>query len=136
MIIPAITSLYAALLALLFLILSVRVIRTRRQERVSVGDGDNPRLRRAIGVHNNFAQYVPFALLLMMFVELAPAPILLVHVLGLLLLVGRILHAWGVGRMPENFRLRSVGITLTMISIGLSALYLLWVALVRLLIHV
>ena len=134
MIIPAITSLYAALLALLFLILSVRVILTRRQERVPVGDGGNPRLCRVIGVHNNFAQYVPFALLLMTFVELAPAPILLVHVLGLLLLVGRILHAWGLSR--ENFRLRSAGITLTLVVIGLAAVYLLWVALVRLLIHV
>ena len=133
MIIPAITSLYAALLALLFLVLSVRVIHARRQERVSVGDGDNPRLCRIIGVHNNFAQYVPFALLLMTFVELAPAPILLVHVLGLLLLVGRILHAWGLSR--ENFRLRTIGITLTLAAIGLAALYLLWVALVRLLIH-
>lgn len=133
MIIPAITSLYAALLALLFLVLSVRVIHARRQERVSVGDGDNPRLCRIIGVHNNFAQYVPFALLLMTFVELAPAPILLAHVLGLLLLVGRILHAWGLSR--ENFRLRTVGITLTLAAIGLAALYLLWVALVRLLIH-
>ena len=129
--IPAITSLYAALLALLFLVLSVRVILTRRRERVAIGDGDNPRLCRAIGVHNNFAQYVPFALLLMVFVELSPAPLELVHVLGLLLLVGRCIHAWGVSRANENYRLRMLGITLTLASILLAALYLLVVALVR-----
>jgi uncharacterized membrane protein YecN with MAPEG domain len=136
MIIPAITSLYAALLALLFIALSVRVILTRRRERVSVGDGDNPRLCRAIGVHNNFAQYVPFALLLMALVELTPAPILLVHILGILLLVGRLVHAWGVSRANENYTLRMIGITLTLLVIGLAALYLLRVALVRMLIHV
>ena len=65
-----------------------------------------------------------------------PAPILLVHVLGLLLLVGRIVHAWGVSCTNEKYTLRVIGITLTLVSIGLAALYLLWVALVRLLIHV
>ena len=129
--IPAITSFYAALLALLFIFLSKRVITTRREERVSIGDGNNPRLCRAIAVHNNFAQYVPFALLLMTLVELTPAPLLLIHVLGLLLLVGRLVHAWGVSCANEKYTLRVVGITLTLLVIGLAALYLLWVAVVR-----
>ncbi|HSI21478.1 MAG TPA: MAPEG family protein [Methylophilaceae bacterium] len=130
----AIVPLYAALLALLFVALSIRVIKTRRQERVAIGDGDNPRLRRAIGVHNNFAQYVPLALLLLAFVELAAAPILLVHILCLMLLIGRCVHAYGVSQNSENYRLRSIGIWLTFASIALAALYLLVTTLIRLVI--
>jgi uncharacterized membrane protein YecN with MAPEG domain len=130
----AIVPLYAALLALLFVALSIRVIKTRRQERVAIGDGENPRLRRAIGVHNNFAQYVPLALLLLAFVELAAAPILLIHILCLVLLVGRCVHAYGVSQESETYRLRIIGIWLTFASIALAALYLLVTTLIRLVI--
>jgi uncharacterized membrane protein YecN with MAPEG domain len=129
--IPAIISLYAALLALLFIFLSKRVINTRRQERVSIGDGGNARLRRAIAVHNNFAQYVPFALLLIAFVELSAAPVWLVHLLGLLLLVARCMHAYGVGREPENFRLRTWAMVLTFAVLAISAVQLLTTTLIR-----
>ena len=131
---PIVVPFYAALLALLFVALSIRVIKTRRQERVAIGDGDNPRLRRVIGVHNNFAQYVPLALLLLTFVELAAAPLLLVHFLCLLLLIGRCVHAYGVSQDSENYRLRMVGMRLTFASIALAALYLLFATLMRLVI--
>lgn len=131
---PAIVPVYAALLALLFVALSIRVIKTRRRERVAIGDGDNPRLRRAIGVHNNFAQYVPLALLLLAFVELAAAPILLVHILCLMLLVGRCIHAYGVSQESENFRFRTLGMRLTFATIALAAAYLLVTTLIRLVI--
>lgn len=125
---------YAALLALLFVALSIRVIKTRRRERVAIGDGDNPRLRRIIGVHNNFAQYVPLTLLLLAFVELAAAPLLLVHILCLMLLIGRCIHAYGVSQASENFRFRALGMRLTFAAIVLAALYLLVTTLIRLVI--
>lgn len=130
----AIVPFYAALLALLFVALSIRVIKTRRRERVAIGDGDNPRLRRAIGVHNNFAQYVPLALLLLAFVELAAAPLLLVHILCLMLLIGRSVHAYGVSQESENFRFRTLGMRLTFATIALAAVYLLVTTLIRLVI--
>lgn len=130
----AIVPFYAALLALGFIALSRRVIRSRHQERVAIGDGDNPRLRRAIGVHNNFAQYVPLAFLLLAFVELAAAPALLVHALCLTLLTGRCLHAYGVSQENEKFRYRILGMRLTFATIGLAAIYLLVTTLIRLVI--
>ena len=129
--IPAITSFYAALLALLFIFLSKRVVTTRREERISIGDGNNPRLCRAIAVHNNFAQYVLFALLLITFVELSAAPVWLVHLLGLLLLIGRILHIYGVGREPENFKLRTWAMVLTFAVLAIAAVQLLTTTLIR-----
>ncbi len=44
---PEIVPVYAGLLGLVFVYLSIRVIRARRQEQVALGDGDNPQGMRA-----------------------------------------------------------------------------------------
>jgi uncharacterized membrane protein YecN with MAPEG domain len=115
---------YAALLAALFIFLSVRVTRVRRQERVAIGDGNNLRLRRAIRVHANFAEYVPMALILTMLVELQQFTPIAIHALCLTLVVGRLCHAYGVSQEKEDYRFRTAGMTLTFGTIGVSALLL------------
>ena len=127
-----IVPVYAALLALLFLGLSVRVIRTRRQQKVALGDGDNPVVRRAMRVQANFAEYAPFCLLLITFVELGGAPGLAVHGLCLALLAGRLVHAYGVSGTQENFRYRVTGMTLTFAALAGAAVMNLGIALSRL----
>ena len=123
---------YAAVLALLFLGLSVRVIRARRRQKVALGDGDNPVVRRAMRVQANFAEYAPFCLLLIAFAELGGAPGLVVHGLCLALLAGRLVHAYGVSRTPENLRYRVTGMTLTFATLAGAALMNLGLSLVRL----
>ena len=59
-----ITAFYASLLALLFVFLSFRVIGWRRLKKVEIGHGDDNQLLRRMRVHANFAEYVPFTLLL------------------------------------------------------------------------
>ncbi|MFM2130289.1 MAG: hypothetical protein RL477_1835 [Pseudomonadota bacterium] len=108
-----VTSLYASLLALLFVPLCIRVIRRRRQLRVGVGDGGDPVLLRMQRVQGNFAEYVPFALLLIALAEAQGLPFEIVHAFGLTLLIARVLHAWGVSREPENLRWRVIGMALT-----------------------
>lgn len=104
---------YAALLAPLFVVLSFRVIRERRSAKQAVGAGGLPELERRMRVHANFAEYVPFALLLLGMAELRGvwAPVL--HVLCTLLVAGRCSHAWGVSRTPEVFRFRVAGMMAT-----------------------
>ncbi len=63
-----ITILYAALLAILFVVLSIRTIRLRRSLKIGVGDAGNYKMLRAIRVHSNFSEYVPLAVLLIFFV--------------------------------------------------------------------
>ena len=87
-----VTPLYAALLALWFMFLSLRVISRRRAARVSLGDGADQALTRAIRAHANFAEYVPLALLLLAVLELSRFSIYLIHALGLVLLIARLLH--------------------------------------------
>ena len=108
-----VTPVYATLLGLLFIALSVRTIRLRRKHQVAVGDGNNSELRRAMRVHANFAEYVPLALLLIFFVELEGTPKWWVHALAIALVCGRLAHAWGVSQTKENFRYRVSGMVLT-----------------------
>jgi uncharacterized protein len=68
---------YASLLAAHYIFLSLRVVRMRRSNRVALGDANNLELQRAIRVHANFAEYVPFALLLVAFVEFQQSSALL-----------------------------------------------------------
>ena len=90
-----VTPLYAALLTLWFLLLSATVIRHRRKG-ISLGDGGDAGLQRAIRGHGNFAEYVPLALLMMMMLEASRTSLYLLHVLGILLLAGRMLHGWAL----------------------------------------
>ena len=63
-----ITALYSSLLAILFFVLSVRVIALRGNPAfafMAQGKGDEELLQRAIRAHGNFAEYVPFMLIIL-----------------------------------------------------------------------
>ncbi len=112
-----ILPLYAALLAVLFVFLSVRTLRLRRRLKIGLGDGANPEMLRAIRVHSNFAEYVPLTLMLLFLVESQGAAKWVVHALCAALVVGRLLHAFGVGRANEDFRFRVIGMAMTLTTI-------------------
>ncbi len=116
---------YAALLALLFVALSIRTVRLRRRLRIAIGDAGDPALLRAMRVHSNFAEYAPLSVILLSFVELRNAPAALVHGLCLCLLIGRSLHAFGVSRAHEDYRFRIAGMALTFMTLIVSSAYLL-----------
>ncbi len=125
---PVITSIYAALLALFFIFLSIRVIRARREESIALGDGGNEKVRRAMRVQANFAEYVPLALLLIAFAEMQGLVSWMIHLLALLLLAGRLVHAYGVSQLQENYNYRVTGMVLTFGAIAGSSLMLLGAA--------
>lgn len=117
-----ITAFYAALLAVLFLLLSVRVIGWRREHRVELDHGGDRELLRRIRVHANFVEYVPFTLLLMALAESMAPPRPLLHLAGLTLVAGRLLHAYGLSQTPQVLRYRVWGMWLTFFALGISAL--------------
>ncbi len=119
---------YASLLALIFVALSVRTLRLRRSLKIAIGDAGDSRMLRAMRVHSNFAEYVPFALLMLYLVETSGAMPNLVHGLGLCLLVGRLSHAFGVSRDNEQYQYRVAGMALTFTVFLVSSVYLLFVA--------
>ncbi len=122
-----ITSIYASLSALLIVKLSLSVIKLRRQNRISVGDGGNESLQLAIRTHANAVEYIPMALLLLLMLELNGASQILIHILGVTLLIGRLLHA--VGLSTKNLKRRVFGMQITIyLLIGLAILNILFLA--------
>jgi uncharacterized protein len=108
-----VTALYASLLAVIFVGMSLHVIRNRWRAGKSLGDGGDKGLRAAIRAHGNFAEYVPFSLVMMGLVEGGGGPDALVHGLGIAVVLSRALHAWGLmGHRGPN-KARSIGMTLT-----------------------
>jgi len=125
------TALYAAILGLFFLVLSVNVVAKRRRFQVGIGSKGELCLERAIRVHANFAEYVPFALLLMFLAEYSGLAPLYLHLLGITLLLARLSHAWGVRQLKEPFKFRVFGMLLTFGVIALSALAIIVLYFVR-----
>lgn len=119
----SITLLYAGLSGLLLLFLSFQVVALRRRYQVGLGTGDQPALERAVRVHANFCEYVPIGLVLLLAIEISGLlPALVVHALGVMLVAGRILHAFGLSRSAGTTKGRFVGTLLTWSMILISAL--------------
>ena len=109
------TPIYAALLAFLYVFLSARVINLRLKYQVGIGDGEHKLLARAIRVQGNFGEYVPFALVLLWMYESMNGAPLMVNILGSVLCVGRLLHAYGVSQAKETLLYRQAGMVMTFV---------------------
>jgi uncharacterized membrane protein YecN with MAPEG domain len=109
-----ITALYASLLVPLYVLLAARIILMRFSARVSLGDGGDKDLLRRMRVHANFAEYVPFALLLMGLAESLALDARLLHGVGIVLALGRYAHAYGMSRRKDILPLRTGGMIATL----------------------
>ena len=120
--IPSITPIYAALFALLYIFLSLRVAAMRRATRVSLGDGGNAELMRRTRVHGNFIEYVPLTLILLQLAELQGQPTWTLHLIGGSLAIGRLAHAYAISLEPQILKLRVLGMILTVTALTAGAL--------------
>lgn len=103
-----IVAVYAALLGLVFIGLSILTVRTRRKMRISLGTGNNEMLQRRIRAHANFAEYVPMALILIAAAVTAGAPAWFVHACGIVLVAGRLCHARAIYDGTKTFRVYGI----------------------------
>lgn len=120
-----ITAVYAALCALLILVLAGRVVLLRRATRTGLGDGGHDALARAIRAHGNAIEYIPVFLVMLLVLELNGSSGVVLHALGGTLLVARVLHGWGLSRSAGISFGRWYGTALTWLAlIGAAALNL------------
>ena len=117
-----ITAVYAGLAALLFTWLSFRISLIRMRTRVSYGDGKDRALGRAIRMQGNSAEYLPLGLILVGLAEALEAPGGVVHLLGVMLLGGRIAYLIGYGREKQILLLRQAGMLATYLQLALGGL--------------
>ncbi|WP_171998181.1 MAPEG family protein [Cronobacter sp. JZ38] len=115
-----VSALYAVLGALLLMKFSFDVVRLRMQYRVAYGDGGFSELQSAIRIHGNAVEYLPIGLLLLLFMEMNGAQNWMLHVCGLLLLVGRLMHYYGFHH--RLLRWRRSGMSATYIALLLMVL--------------
>tara|TARA_B100001939_G_C16669470_1_gene499551 strand:+ start:88 stop:480 length:393 start_codon:yes stop_codon:yes gene_type:complete len=123
-----VTALYAALLALLLSILSIRVIGLRGNPAfafIAQGRGDDELLQRAIRAHGNFTEYVPTMLILLYFLETSGLSPGLLHALAGAFLLGRVMHGICMGFMRSSMALRVGGTALTLLPLLAAAVALL-----------
>jgi uncharacterized protein len=99
-----ITSIIAALLAIVMLPLTIQISAKRLAlgkavgdvNAVLYGDGGDEVLLRRIRAFGTFIEYVPFCLIMLALIEGAGASSTLVWTVGIAVLVGRIIHAFAI----------------------------------------
>ena len=121
-----ISTLYIGINVLLNLILAILVVRARVKTGVEIGDGGKNELIQAQRVQGNNVEYVPFGLLVLIAVEMAAAPVWMVHTLGAGLSVSRAAQAFGLsqstGRSAGRF-LGTLGTWLVLLVGGIACIY-------------
>jgi uncharacterized membrane protein YecN with MAPEG domain len=122
------TSLYAAILVVILIALSVKVIGARRSAKISINDGENENLKRRIRAHGNFIEYTPIFLLTLAIAESQGLDHNYIHLLGSIFIAGRLFHAYGITKAEvenKNFLYRQIGMFCTFSCLGFAALTLL-----------
>lgn len=123
-----ITALYASLCALLLVKLSLGVVALRRKHKVRLGDGGVDELQTAIRIQANATEYIPITLLLILLLEMTNVSLWLIHLAGITLLIGRLIHIAGLKNNDVKKRVLGMQMTLFLI-IALALLNIAYLAL-------
>lgn len=103
------TTLYALILIAIWFVLWIRVTSARSALNCSIGDRGDLALLQKIRRHGNFIEWVPLVLVLMVLAEAQGADALWLHAAGILLVVGRLAHPFGLQIDNAGHPLRYVG---------------------------
>ncbi len=112
---PIVTAYLAAFFGVFLTVLTMRVIVGRVKLKVSIGDGGNPEMTKRIRAHGNFTEQAPMGLIMLAMAEMVGAPHRAVVALAIILLVGRLAHAWALSRSLGVNLMRQAGVVLTAI---------------------
>lgn len=104
-----ITSLYVLPLIAIFVLLFIRVSSRRTELKASIGHADDQSLHERIRHHGNFVEWVPFVLILMLLAEANGGNSIAIHSAGGFLVLGRVLHPFGLTADNPAHLLRIAG---------------------------
>ncbi|MBQ0832516.1 MAPEG family protein [Marinobacter sp.] len=126
MIVP-VTGVFAAVLGILLLVLSAHVVKFRLKYNKGMGVTDDPDFEAAVRAHGNLVEYAPIGLIMLGIAELNGVASGFVYWAGMALVVGRLLHAWGmINGQGNTHKARALGVVLTWLAILAAAVMLLW----------
>lgn len=119
-----ITALVTGSLAILYLALSLGVAWYRVRHDVALGDGGSEVLARRIRAHENFGEYVPISLSILLVLELSErTPTWFIASLGIALVTSRFLHAIGLVKAWGPGRSIGAGLAFLYLSVGGGTLF-------------
>jgi len=110
-----ITGLFAALLSILIIVLAYKVVAFRRDKKVGIGDAGDTNGILAIRTHANALEYIPMLLILMGIYEINGGSPMVLYIIGSLLVVARLMHAFGLSKSAGVSIGRFYGTALTWI---------------------
>jgi hypothetical protein len=117
-----ITLTIAGAAALINIWLSLRVSHLRRLHKVSIGDGGNEGVKTRMRAHANFAETTPIVLILLALIELARGSSQLLWLAGILFILARLAHPFGMDRPAPNL-LRMGGVLVSWMLLLALAIY-------------
>ena len=121
-------ALWVGLHVFLMLVLSTLVVRLRQKHKVAMGDEGIVELARAIRAFGNASEYIPVGLAAIIVLAVLGAPPLAIHVVGLILFAGRVIHAIGLSSTGGASIARSIGMICTWVAYLFGAVALLFYA--------
>jgi uncharacterized protein len=119
------SGIYIALIIFMAIYLSARVIMERRSKLIGIGDGGDKVAARIIRAQANFYEYAPFVMVLLILLPLLGTAAWIIHSVGILFLVGRLGHAYGLSLTAGSSIGRVGGMILTFASMLIGAVALL-----------
>jgi hypothetical protein len=111
-----VTTLYALPLIPIFLVLFLRVSGKRTELKASIGHANDADLHERIRHHGNFVEWVPFVLILLALAEANGGNSIALHCAGGFLVLGRILHPFGLRADNPAHVLRIAGNSLNLLA--------------------
>ncbi len=120
----SVTPIYISILGLLFIVFTLRAGLYRVKAKISIGTGDDAEMLRRMRGQANFTETVPMALFLLITMELLGASDVWLHVLGGMLLWGRIAHYLGLTKLGPPV-LRPFGMVMTLLTVLVGAVWIL-----------
>lgn len=118
-----ITGFYASLFAWLIMALALRVVGLRKKHRVGFLDGGHDDLIKAIRIHGNSIETIPIALIMMACAESAHLAPIWLHSGGIVLILARLYHAYGLNKSSGVSKGRTYGTLLTWIVVSCLGFY-------------
>jgi uncharacterized membrane protein YecN with MAPEG domain len=120
-------ALYAAINGLIMLVLGILVIRARVATQTLIGDGGNPAMAGPLRAHGNNTEWTPMAIVMMLVVLNMGGAWWTLHLVGLPLTIGRLLHGIGLSGNTGPSQFRLIGMILTMLAYVFAIVAIFWI---------
>lgn len=124
----SISPIYASILIGFIIFLAYRVTTFRQTEAIGLGEAtSSDAMKCAIRAHGNAVENIPVGIILLLLLELNHLNPWLLHAFGLVLVVSRFMHAWGISRSSGATKGRFYGTLFTWLVLLIMVVVNVWV---------